>query len=256
MAAELVALKPDVLLTGGANGALPLQGATDSIPIVFASIPDPVGLGLVASYARPGGNITGTTSSLEKSLGPKFLDLLRQLIPGLTRVAIVLQSGSATGENDIRAIQAAAQSIGIDAQAVEIGPALDINDLERTLDAALADNPEALISTVAGSFLTRDREPQPANAVIMGFATQRRLPTVASGIGVAGNLLYYGHNLVALYRHTSNYYVDRILRGAKPADLPVEGPTVFDLIVNRTTAQALGLTIPPDLAAQVTQWVD
>jgi putative ABC transport system substrate-binding protein len=139
---------------------------------------------------------------------------------------------------------------------VEIAPAPDLNDLERTLDAALAAHPEAIISTVGGALVTREPQPKPANAVITGFATQHRLPTATSDSGVAGNLLYYGPNLVALYRHTSNYDVDRILRGANPVDLPVDGPTVFDLVVNRTTAQALGLTIPPDVAAQVSEWLE
>jgi putative ABC transport system substrate-binding protein len=221
--------------------------ASESIPIVMLAVADPVRSGPIASYARPGGNVTGTSRSTGTSLGVKLLDLLRQLVPGLARVAVVFEPVHLASKDDIRDIAAAAQLTGIDVQAIGI---TSPEDLEPALNACLAGQPQALISN-GGVIVT------PHFSAIAGFALQHRLPTTSYSIGslAAGGLLFYGPQLVPLFRRAGSYHVDRILRGAKPADLPVEGPTVFDLVINRTTAAALGLTIPPDVATQVTEWV-
>jgi putative ABC transport system substrate-binding protein len=244
LAAELVALKPDVLV-GSQVPSLAFMRATDSIPIVFGGVADPVGLGLIASYARPGGNVTGTSRTAGSTLTRKLLDVLRQLVPGLARVAVAFDPRIPSSVTDVGDSQAAAQALGIDVQAVGISSS---GDLERALEAALAGHPQALIGAAGGV--------NPLlHPAVAGFATRHGLPSASTNTATAGYLLYYGPDLSALHHRAGNYYVDRILRGVKPADLPVEGPTVFNLTVNRATAQALGLTIPPDVAAQVTEWV-
>jgi putative ABC transport system substrate-binding protein len=243
---ELIALKPDVIVTNGAPTALAFMRASDSIPIVVPGSTDPVGSGLVASLARPGGSVTGTTRAFA-SLGPKLLDLLVQLVPGLARVAVAFESANPTGVTEFR--EDAGRSIGIRAQGVGIASS---SGLESALDSALADHPQSVIALASGGLIIPQQQ-----VAIMGFALQYGLPSASSAISGpgSGGLLYYGADLSALYRRAATYHVDRILRGARPADLPVEGPTVFELIVNHTTAEALGITIPPDVAAQVTQWI-
>jgi putative ABC transport system substrate-binding protein len=261
LAAELVALSPDVLLAGSDNVVLAYLRATDSIPIVYAaadrsSIAGDLRdvLGPTAGYARPANNVTGTFRASGGSLGPKLLDLLRQLVPGLARVAVVYTLFNPQDVTEWLAVQAAAQPIGIDAQAVAIASP---DDVEGTLDACLAGQPQALISSV-NSGLIISATNQPATTVIMDFALQHALPTASDRVGTpsVGCLLYYGPDLVALFRRAGSFHADRILRGTRPADLPWEGATVYQLIVNRTTARALGIAIPPDLAIQVTDWVD
>jgi putative ABC transport system substrate-binding protein len=251
LAAELVALQPDVLTAGATDVALALKRATHSIPIVFAALADAVANGLIASYARPGGNVTGTSRD---GIGPKLLDLLRQLVPGLERVAVMYELREPSFVNDWRAIQTAAQTIGVEA----LGVALDIasaEDLEDTLEAGLSSRPQALIVSVNSGTIIPGTN-QPALPAVTSFAMQQGLPTASRVVPKPiGGLLYYGPDVPALYRRAGSFHVDRVLRGAKPADLPVEGPTVFELVVNRTTATALGITIPPDVAAQVTEWV-
>jgi putative ABC transport system substrate-binding protein len=249
VAAELVASKPDVLGTGTTAQALALTRASDSIPIVFGGAYDPVGSGLIASYARPGGHVTGASTSAGPPLGAKRLDLLRQLVPGLARVAVVFEADDPPEVNDFRDIQAAAQLIGIDVQAVGLASP---DERDRALDAALARQLQALIIVGGGVF------PPEHRLAIVDFAKQHGLAT-ASTVGslqTSGVLLLFGPDMAALYHRAANYHLDRILRGANPADLPVEGPTVFDLTINRTTARSLGVTVPPQLAAQVTEWVD
>jgi putative ABC transport system substrate-binding protein len=254
LAAELVAVQPDVLLAGAGDTAKALAHATDSIPIVFAGVDDPVTTGLIRSYARPGGNVTGTTRSSEGALGPKLLDLLRQIVQGLTRVAVVFELRQPAYLSDWQAIEAAAPLIGIEAQRVDIASA---GDLAGALEAALASHPQALIVDVGGGTIIPATN-QPALSAVHGFALQHGLPTASRDTTVksVGGLLYYAPNLASLFRRAASHHVDSVLRGAKPADLPVEGPTVFELIVNRTTAKTLGLIIPPDFSAQVTEWVD
>jgi putative ABC transport system substrate-binding protein len=245
LAAELLALQPDVL-AGGLIPSLAFMRATASIPIVVAAVPDPVGLGLIASYARPGGNVTGTSRTAGSTLTRKLLEFLRQLVPGLARVAAAFDPAVPSSVSDLSDTVAAARSLGIEVQAVEL---VSSGDSERALEAALAIHPQALLGASAGV--------NPLlHPAVAAFATQHGLPTASTQSATAGYLLYYGPDLSALNHRAGNYYVDRILRGAKPADLPVEGPTAFDLVVNRTTALKLGIAITPEVAAQVTKWVE
>jgi putative ABC transport system substrate-binding protein len=250
LVAELVASKPEVLLAGATDVAQALARASDSTPIVFGGLVDPVAAGLIASYARPGGNLTGTSRTGAGSLGPKLLDLLRQLVPDLTRVDVVYEL-RAFG-NDWYATQTAAASVGIEAQPV---PLASTEDLERALETVAADRPQALLVYIGGGVLI-PATGQLALSTVADFALQHGLPSITTNQPARSALLFYGAQLAPLFRRAGNYHVDRILRGARPADLPVEGPTVFDLTINRTTARSLGVTVPPEFAAQVTQWVD
>jgi putative ABC transport system substrate-binding protein len=243
IATELLALKPD-LLTGGEVPTLTYVKLTDTIPIVMASVPDPVGLGLIASYARPGGNVTGTSRTGESTPRLKELDFLRELIPAVVRLAVAFNPTVSAAQAELRAIQSAARSRGIDAQAVPITSA---DDVEPALGDALAGHPQAIqVATI-----TPAHHPE-----IIAFATRHGLPSVGGNVQVAGALFQYVADLETLQYRTGNFHIDRVLRGAKPADLPVEGPSVFNLIVNRTTARTLGIDIPPEFAAQVTKWID
>jgi putative ABC transport system substrate-binding protein len=243
IAAELFALKP-YLLTGGLVPTLTYVKLTDKLPIVMASVPDPVGLGLIASYARPGGNVTGTSRTGDCTPRLKELEFLRELVPALTRLAIVFNPNISAAQTELRNIQSTASALGIDSQAV---PITSTDDIEPTLETALARHPQAIQVAV----ITPEHHPG-----IVAFAVRHGLPCVGGEVQVAGALLQYLADVVALQYRTGNFYVDRVLRGAKPADLPVEGPAVFNLIVNRTTAKTLGLAIPPQFAAQVTEWID
>jgi putative ABC transport system substrate-binding protein len=252
LADELVAVKPDVLFTGTNEAALAFLRASDSIPIVVGGATDPIGAGIIASYAHPSGNVTGTTRTPGSSLSPKVLELLRQLIPGLARVAVVFEAWRTAGVNEWHATQAAAQSLGLEAQPVALASA---DDIEPALDAALAGRPQALISIVANSTLIPTSN-QPASSLLLGFALRNGLPSAATYNNAGESLLlYYGPDALPLFRRAGSYHVDRILRGAKAADIPFEGPTVFQLIVNRTTARALGIDVSQDFASQVTEWV-
>jgi putative ABC transport system substrate-binding protein len=253
LAAELVASKLEVIVAGSTDVVQALMHATGSIPIVFAGATDPVGSGVIATFARPGGNVTGTSRTGPVSLGPKLLDLLRQFVPGLARVAVLFELRDPASVNDWRAIQAAAQSVGIEAEALAIASA---DDLEHALEAALGGRPQALIFQVApGTVVPATNES--ALTAVPRFAIKHGLPTASRDTTTrpVGGLLFYGPLVAPLYRRAGSHHVDRILRGAKPADLPVEGPTTFDLVINLTTARTLSLTIPPDVAAQVTEWV-
>jgi putative ABC transport system substrate-binding protein len=254
LAAELMALKPDVLVAANVDSVRAFMSATDSIPIVFIDVADPVGLGLIASYARPGGNVTGNSRApSDSSLGPKLLDLLRQLVPGLASVAVAFATfvPGDVGVSEWQAIRTAAQSIGIDAEAVAIA---SLDDAQHALDTALAGNPQAIIFSVNSGFAIRATGQFLADA-ITSFALQHGLPTAALRTS-AGGLMYYGADISGLFRRAGSFYVDRILRGAKPADIPVEGPTEFELVVNLTVARALAIAIPPEFASLVTRWID
>jgi putative ABC transport system substrate-binding protein len=245
LVAELLAWKPDVL-AGTQVPSVAFQQATTSIPIVFAGVADPVGLGLVASYGRPGGNITGTSRTAGSTLTRKLLDLLGQLVPGLARLAVVFDQSIPSSLSDLREIEAVARLAGMAVQTVGLSAGVDPRP---PLLAALAGQPQAMLAAAGGI----NAVIQPA---VFAFATQHQLPTATTQSFTSGALLYYGPNTRALVWRAGNYHVDRILRGAKAGDLPVEAPTTFDVIVNRTTAQTVGLQIPPEFAAQITEWVD
>jgi putative ABC transport system substrate-binding protein len=233
IAAELVQLKVDVIVTSGTAPVAATKQATSVIPIVFTAAADPVGAGLVTALARPGGNVTGL-SILQVDLAAKRLELLREVVPGLGRLVIMAGAGSPGAMLEMGNVQAAAGTLGLEVSAFEIRRAEDIAPAFQALKGRM----EALyVVTDAMLFTNRTR--------IHTLAMSARLPTVCNyrEYVEAGCLMSYGPNFPSLYRRAADY-VDKILRGAKPGDIPVEQPTKFDLVINLTTAKALGLTIP------------
>jgi ABC-type uncharacterized transport system substrate-binding protein len=232
IAAEFARLKVDVILSVGSAAAVAKQ-ATSTIPIVFALAADPVGSGLVASLARPGGNLTGL-SILSSELAGKRIELLREVLPGLRRLAIIGNVGSVSSVLEIAEAQAAARKLGLDVDVLEIRRAEEIAPAFGTLK-----------SDVQALYVCPDPLVNANHARINTLALGARLPTIQpfrDYLG-AGGFMSYGANNADLFRRAGDY-VDKILRGAKPGDLPVEQPTKFDLVINLTTAKALGLTIP------------
>jgi putative ABC transport system substrate-binding protein len=242
--AEYVRLKVDVIVTAGAP-ALAAKKVTSTVPIVFAMGSDPVGSGLVTSLARPGGNVTGLSLQFTDLAGKRF-EILRELVPGLRRVAILGNVGYPAAVLEMREAQAAAKALGVDVVTLEIRRAADvIPAFEGAKDRA-----QALY--VAGDPLMT------ANRIrVNTLALGARLPTMHGfrEMAEAAGLMSYGPSFLDLHRRAAEY-VDKILRGIKPADLPVEQPTKFDLVVNLTTAKALGLTVPPTLLARATEVIE
>jgi putative ABC transport system substrate-binding protein len=232
LAAELARLKVDVIVTGG-NAALAAKQASSAVPIVFALVDDPVGMGLVASLARPGGNVTGLAFQAADLAG-KRLALLREVVPGLRRLAIMANVEYPNAASEMREVQIAARTLGIDAATFEIRRAEDIAPAFE----ALKDRADALY--VVGDALVITHRVR-----INTLALIARLPTiyVVREYVEAGGLMSYGPNFPDLFRRAADY-VDKILRGAKPGEIPVEQLTKFDLAINLTTAKALGLTVP------------
>jgi putative ABC transport system substrate-binding protein len=245
-AAELVALAPDVILAPGSATTGPLLQATRTIPIVFATIPDPVGAGFVESLARPGGNATGFIA-FEYGLGAKWLELLKQIAPGVTRVAVLRDPAVAAGIGQFGAIQSVAPSFGVELSPVSVR---DATEIERGVTAFARGSNGGLI--VTGSALSAV-----LRALIVTLAAQHRLPTVYPGryFVTAGGLIGYGPDRVDQYRQAAGY-VDRILKGEKPADLPVQAPVKHELAINLKTAKALGLTVPPSLLATADEVIE
>lgn len=245
-AAELAAKSPDVILTGGTSTTGPMLQATRNLPIVFATVVDPVGAGFIDSLARPGGNATGFLL-YEYSMAGKWLELLKQTAPTITRVAVLRDANLVSGTGQFAAIQAVAPSLKIDVVPVNMHEAGD--NMERTI-AAFARSPNGgLILTGSGlSILHRD--------LIITLAARYKLPGIyyERFYVAAGGLLSYGSDRIELYRLAAGY-VDRILRGEKPADLAVQAPTKFELVINLKTAKALGLTVPPTLLATATETI-
>jgi putative tryptophan/tyrosine transport system substrate-binding protein len=242
LAAELVRLPVDLIVTTSTPVSQAAKDATTSIPIVMAVSADPVGTGLVASLARPGGNITGM-SSISPELGGKRLELLRELLPTLSRVAFLLHGGDPAHRHFFQEAQDAAERLGIQLEPVVIGSG---EELDRAFAAVRSARAEALMvqPLFVGGHLGYGQQ-------IADFALTHRLPTV-SGLCEfvhSGGLLCYGTDLRASFRAAA-VFVDKILKGAKPADLPVQQPTTFTLGINLKTAQALGLTVPPSLLLQ------
>ena len=236
--AEFVRLKVAVIVTQGTSIVLAAKQVTSDIPIVFASAGDPLGNGLVANLARPGGNVTGLSSQSSDSVGKRF-ELLRTVIPNLRRLALLGNVDSSFAVLEMGEVQSAARMLGLDVITIKIRRGEDI----APAFAALKERADALyIATDLLTFTQRNR--------IHTFALAARLPTTASfrEFVEAGALMSYGSNLPSQYRRAAEY-VDKILRGAKAGDLPAEQPTKFDLIVNLTTAKALGLEVPPTLLA-------
>ena len=245
IAAEFVRLKVDVIVTAGTPQTVVAKQATSVIPIVFATAGDPVAFGLVASLARPGGNVTGL-ATMQADLAGKRLELLRQVVPGLSRVAIVGNVGNPITVLELGEAQAAAGSLGLEVDALEIREAQDI---------ALAF--EALRGRAGALYVCTDALANTNRLRINTLALGARLPTMhgTRDYVEAAGLMSYGANFPNLFRRAADY-VDKVLRGAKPADLPVEQPTKFDLIINLTTAKALGLTVPSTLLALADELIE
>ncbi len=241
LAAELVALKVDVIVTGGgAPTALAAKQATRTLPIVFASTGDPVTDGLVTSLGRPGGNVTGSSNFVPELVG-KHLEQLTQAVPGVSRVAVLWQPGALgerTAKDMLKGAEVAARALGVRLQIVEArGPA----DIDRAFSDMTRARAGALTALGSAMFNSERRR-------LVDLAAKNRLPAVypLREFVDAGGLMSYGPSLADLFRRAATY-VDKILKGAKPGDLPVEQPTKFELIINLKTAKALGLTIPPSL---------
>jgi putative tryptophan/tyrosine transport system substrate-binding protein len=245
LAAEFVRLKVDVIVTHANPMVIAAKQATSVIPIVFAAAADPLGTGLVASLARPGGNVTGL-SVQNTDLAGKHLELLRDFIPGLRRLAIMVNVDNSASVLEMREVQAAARMIGLEVATLKIRRAEDIAPAFEELKGR-ADALYVCIDTVL--FAHRIR--------INTLALSARLPTMLSNreYVAAGGLMSYGPNFLDLFRRAGDY-VDKILRGAKPGEIPVEQPTKFDLIINLTTAKALGLDVPATVLARADEVIE
>jgi putative ABC transport system substrate-binding protein len=233
--AELIQANMDVIVVSGTEAVLAAQKATRTVPIVMANVGDPVGAGVVASLARPGGNITGL-SLLATELSAKRLELLKEILPGLARVAVLWNPNNASVALKVKETTAAARVLGLQLHSLE---ARQASDLEGQFQAAARARADALV-TADDQFLSSQR------TAIAELAVRNRLPVASEfrEFAEAGGLCSYGPSLNDLARRTGGY-VDRILKGARPGDLPVEQPTKFELVVNLRTARALGLTVPP-----------
>ena len=244
-AAELVALAPDVIMTVGSLTMGPMQQATQTIPIVFVNLADPVGAGFVQSLARPGGNATGFTN-YEYSMSGKWVELLKQIAPNVKRVAILRDPTSAAGIGQFSAIQSAAQSLGVSLTPVSVR---DAGEIERGVTEFARSDNGGLIVTSGGTAFRRD--------LIIGLASRHKLPAVYPFRYYAkdGGLITYGPDPSDSVRHAAAY-VDRILKGEKPADMPVQAPTTYELVINLKTAKALGLTVPPSLLARADEVIE
>jgi putative tryptophan/tyrosine transport system substrate-binding protein len=245
IAAEFVRRKVDVIVTSGTGMVLGAKQATSVIPIVFAAAGDPVGTGLVASLARPGGNVSGLSSQTAETAG-KRLELLREIVPGLGRLAILANVGNPIVVLDMREVQAAARTLGLEVITLEIRRA------EEIVPAF-----EALNGRAEALYVVFDALVNTHRFRINTLALAERLPTMHTfreGVEVGG-LMSYGPNFPDQFRRAADY-VDKILRGTKPGDIPIEQPTKFDLIINLTTAKALGLTVPPTLLARADEVIE
>jgi putative ABC transport system substrate-binding protein len=245
-AAELAALAPDVILAHGNAAMGPLRQATRTVPVVFAIVPDPVGAGFVSSLSRPGGNATGFTP-FEFSISGKWLELLKEIAPGVRRVAILRDADIAAGIGQFGAIQNAATSLGLDVSPVDVRAAPEI---KRALaDFARTDNGGLIVTGSTLASVHRDQ--------IIAAAARHKLPAVYYGrfFVPAGGLISYGPDLVDQFRRSASY-VDRILKGEKPADLPVQAPTKYEIAINLRTAKALGVTMPSSLLTRADEVIE
>ena len=245
-AAELVALAPDVILASGSPAVGPLLQATRTVPIVFAPVADPVGAGFVDSLARPGGNATGFML-FEYGIGAKWLELLKEIAPGVTRVAVLRDPAIASGIGQFGAIQAVAPSLGVEVSPVNVR---DAGEIERAV-AAFARGPNSGLIVTGSALAVVHRD------LIITLAARHKLPAVyfERYFVAGGGLLSYGPDFVDQYRRAAGY-VDRILKGEKPADLPVQAPTKYELVINLKTAKALGLDVPPTLLARADEVIE
>jgi len=245
-AAELIALAPDVILAPGSTSLGPLLQATRTVPIVFTTLLDPVGAGFVDSLARPGGNATGFIA-FEYGLSGKWLELLKQIAPSLTRMAILRDPATAAGIGQFAAIQSAAPSFGVELRPIDMRKA---DEIERAVAAfAHSSNGGLIVTAGSGSAIHGD--------LIVTLAARYKLPAVYSDrhFVTGGGLISYGPGRVDQYRQAASY-IDRILKGEKPGDMPVQAPTKYELVINLRAAKALGLTVPPTLLASANEVIE
>jgi putative tryptophan/tyrosine transport system substrate-binding protein len=246
LATEMVAQSPDVILASGSAAAAPLLQATRTVPIVFVNTPDPVGAGYVKSLARPGGNATGFLH-FEYSIGSKWLDLLKQIAPEVNRVAVLRDAAISAGLGQYGAVQSAAASFGVEASAVDVR---DVSEIERDI-AAFATTPGGGLIVSASPVATLHRD------LIVKLAARHKLPAIyyERFFVAEGGLISYGPDIVDQFRRAPSY-VDRILKGEKPADLPVQAPTKYELVINLKTAKALSLNVPNTLIGRADQLIE
>ena len=244
--AELVALSPDVILATGSASVGPLLQATRTLPIVFVTVPDPVGAGFIDSLARPGGNATGFTA-FEYGLSGKWLELLKEIAPRVTRAAVIRDPAITAGIGQFAAIQSVAPSIGVEVSPINVR---DAGEIERAITAfARAPNGGLILTGSALALVHRD--------LIVTLAARYKLPAVywTRTPVTGGGLVSYGVDIVDQYRQAAGY-VDRILKGEKPADMPVQAPTKYELVINLKTAKALGLTVPPSVLSRADEVIE
>jgi putative ABC transport system substrate-binding protein len=245
LATDLVRSKVDVIVTQGTPGAQAAQRATKTTPIVMATSGDPVTFGLVASLARPGGNITGQTIIADEYVG-KRLEMLREIVPGVSRIAVLWNPANPGLVNQMKSAEEAARTLGVALQRVGVRHP---DEFDRAFQAAMNGRAGALFVMDDAVFSTH-------RARIVSLAAASRLPTIYGlRTAEAGGLVSYGPNLLEMFRSAA-IYVDKILKGAKPADLPIEQPTTFELVINLKTAKALGLTILPSLLQRADQVIE
>jgi putative ABC transport system substrate-binding protein len=245
-AMEIVALTPDVILTSATPSIRAMQQATRTVPIVFVLVPDAVGTGIVDSLSRPGGNTTGFTSP-ELGMSVKWLELLKEIAPKVTRAAVLRDPANPAGIGQFGAIQGAGSSFRVEIKAIGVD---DAKEIERGLTAfAREPNGGLIVLALPTTVIHRN--------LIIKLGAQHRLPAVYGSRfwAAEGGLVSYGPDILDQYRHAAGY-VDRILRGAKPADLPVQAPTKYELVINLRTAKALGLDVPPMLLARADEVIE
>ena len=253
-AAELVALAPDVILATGTVAMAPLLEATRTLPIVFTAVADPVGAGFVDSLARPGGNTTGFMQ-FEYNLSGKWLELLKQIAPNVTRAAILRDAAISSGTGQFGAIQSVAPSLGIELSPINVR---DAGELERAVVAFARGGLANGASTSSGGLIvTGSALSLLHRELIIALAARHKLPAVyfRRYFVTSGGLISYGYDLADQFRRAAGY-VDRILKGEKPADLPVQAPTTYELAINLKTAKALGLEVPPSLLARADEVIE
>ena len=245
-ATELIALAPDVMLAPGSTSLGPLLQATRTVPIVFTTLLDPVGAGFVDSLARPGGNATGFIA-FEYGLSGKWLELLKQIAPRLTRMAILRDPATAAGIGQFAAIQSVAPSFGVELRPIDMRKG---DEIERAV-AAFARSPNGGLIVTAGSGSAIHGE------LIVTVAARHQLPAIYSAhhFVAGGGLISYGPDRIDQYRQAAGY-IDRILKGEKPGDMPVQAPTKYELVINLKTAKALGLSVPPTLLASANEVIE
>jgi putative ABC transport system substrate-binding protein len=243
---ELIALAPDVILTTGAAAVAPMLKATRTVPVVFMNVVDPVGAGFVDSLARPGGNATGFVS-FEFGLSTKWLELLKEIAPRITRGAVIRDPDISAGTGQFGALQAAAPSLGL--ELIAVSPR-EPGEVERAI-AAFARTPYGGLITTSSALAVIRRD------LIIGLAAKHKLPAVyyRRRFAASGGLISYGPDVIDQLRRAAGY-VDRILKGEKPADLPVQAPTKYELVINLKTAKALGLTMPPAVLARADEVIE